>query len=66
MLKVVRFLELMWLVIAIISVLIGTFHLIYTGMVDGLFFYVFAGLATLLFYVRKRQRKNIQKNTSEN
>jgi len=55
--KVVRFLQIMWLVIAIICFFIATYHLIYTGIVDALYFYFFTGLAMILFFVRKRQLK---------
>jgi hypothetical protein len=58
--KVVRFLQYMWLVIAIISFCIATYHLFFTRITDALFFYFFAGMATLLFYVRKRQLKRFQ------
>ncbi len=59
MVKLVRFLQYMWLVIAIVSFLIATYHLIFTGVVDAVYFYFFAGLAMLLFYVRKRQLKRL-------
>lgn len=58
--KVVRFLQYMWLVVAIVSFCIATYHLIFTGIVDALFFYFFAGMATLLFYVRKRQLRRFE------
>ena len=55
--KVVRFLQYMWLVIAIISFLIATYHLIYTAIEDALYFYFFAGIAVILSIVRNRQLK---------
>ena len=58
--KVVRFLQYMWLIIAIISCCIAIYHLIYTGVTDALFFFFFTGMAALLFYVRKRQLKRFQ------
>lgn len=58
--KVVRFLQYMWLVIAIVSFSIATYHLIFTALTDALFFYFFAGMATLLFYIRKRQLKRFE------
>ncbi len=58
--KVVRFLQYFWLAIAIISVCLAIYHLIVTGIVDALFFFFFAGMATLLFYVRKRQLKRFE------
>lgn len=61
MYKVIRFLELMWVVIAAFCVLIGTYKLITIGVTDALFFYVFGVLAVILYFLRRRQRKSIEK-----
>ena len=53
MLKVVKFLQIMWLVIAIITFLVATYHLIFTSTEDAIFFYVFSGVALILYIVRK-------------
>ena len=58
--KVVRFLQYMWLMIAVISLCVAIYHLIYTGVTDALFFLFFSAMAVLLFYVRKRQLKRFQ------
>lgn len=58
--KVVIFLKFMWLIVAIISFCIATYHLIYTDVNDAMFFYFFAAMATLLFFVRKRQQKRFE------
>ena len=55
--KVVKFLKFMWLVIAIVSFCIATYHLLFTAVVDALFFYFFAAMAIFLFFVRSRQLK---------
>lgn len=60
MLKVVKFLQMMWLVIAIVAFCIATYHLFFTGTKDALFFYFFSGFSFLLFYIRKRQLKRLQ------
>jgi hypothetical protein len=54
----------MWLVIAIFSFLYATYHLIFTAVEDALYFYLFAGIASILYIVRKRQLKKI-KNMSK-
>lgn len=59
--KVVRFLQYMWLVMAIISFLVATYHLIYTALEDALYFYIFSGIATILYFVRKNQLKRFDK-----
>jgi len=58
--KVIRFLQYMWLVIAILSFCIATYHLIFTAVEDALYFYVFSGTATILYIVRKRQLKRFE------
>ncbi|HRN42929.1 MAG: hypothetical protein KF732_06330 [Flavobacteriales bacterium] len=66
MYKVVRFLELMWLVIAIFSVATGTYKLFtMPEIMDALFFYIFACLAVVLFFLRRRQRKNIENSSQQ-
>lgn len=61
MLKVVRFLELMWLVIAVISLVVGSFHLVKTSMMDAAFFYFLSAVAVGLYFLRKKQRKKMEK-----
>ena len=58
--KVIKFLKMMWLVIAIVSFCIATYHLIFTAVTDALFFYFFSAMAMFLFYVRKRQQKRFE------
>lgn len=57
--KVVRFLEIMWLMIAIISFCLGIYQLFYTGFNEGLFFFILTALATILYLLRRRQRKRL-------
>lgn len=65
MYKVVRFLELMWLVIAAVCVVIGTVKVFTVPDIkDALFFYVFSGLSVVLYFVRRRQRINIEKHNN--
>ena len=55
MLKVIRFLELMWLVIAIISAIIATYHLFTTTLQDALFFYFFSAVAVALLFLKSER-----------
>jgi len=57
--KVIRFLELMWLVIAIISTSVGIYHLFFTDIDDALFFFLLTALATFLYLLRRRQRRRL-------
>jgi Flp pilus assembly protein TadB len=65
MYKVIRFLELMWIVIAACCVVIGTYKLVTIGITDAMFFYVFCLLAVFLFLLRRKQRRNIEKHESK-
>ena len=58
--KVVRFLQYMWLVVAGVSFCMAIYKLIVVGVGDAIFFFFFSGMATLLYYVRKRQLKRFQ------
>lgn len=58
--RVVRFLQYMWLVVAVVSFCFAIYKMIFVGLGDGLFFMFFAAMATLLFYVRKRQLKRFE------
>ena len=62
MLKVARFLELMWLVIAIVSAIIGSYHLVKTTVMDAGFFYFLSVVALGLFLLRKKHRKSLENN----
>ena len=62
MLKVVRFLELMWLVIGIISAVIASYHLYKTTVQDALFFYFLSAAAVGLFFLRRKHRKKLEKD----
>ena len=65
MYKVIRFLELMWIAVAAFCVIIGTYKLFtMPSYMDALFFYVFGVLAVLLFFLRRRQRRSIEKDQS--
>lgn len=66
MYKVIRFLELMWLVIAVCCLVIGTYKFFTVpDFTDALFFYVFCGLAVILYFLRRRQRKSMENNPPE-
>ena len=62
MLKIVRFLEIMWLVIAVISAVVGSYHLVKTSIMDAGFFYFLSAVAVGLFFLRKRHRKSLEKS----
>ncbi|HLU84276.1 MAG TPA: hypothetical protein VKZ45_02280 [Vicingaceae bacterium] len=57
--KVIRFLELMWLVIAIVSFVLGVYHILFTTKEDAFFFFLLTILAVFLYFIRRRQRRKM-------
>jgi len=54
------------MVIALCCAVIGTYKLFTNpDYVDALFFYVFGGLAVILYFLRRRQRRNMEENPSK-
>ena len=60
--KVIIFLEKMWMVVAISCVIIAA-YLGISGMIeDAYYFLMFSGLATVLFFLRRRTRKRMEED----
>lgn len=62
MIKYLRFSELMWLMLAIITFIIGVYHAIMYNVYDSLYWFGFAIVAILLFSVKRKQRRFHEKN----
>lgn len=64
----IKFLERMWLMVAIVCVVLATYKLIFVRYEDGLYFYMFAVLATALWLLRRRTRRQMDatEQTGEN
>lgn len=60
--KVIVFLEKMWLVVAILCVVIAAYTAFIGMKEDALYFLMFAALATVLFFLRRRTRKKIEES----
>lgn len=58
--KVIFFLEKMWMVVAIVCFAMAIYKAINIGLGDGLFFLLFGAMATLLWYLRRRTRIQMQ------
>lgn len=65
MLKVVRFLELMWFMIGILCIAMAVYKYFTTTKDHVYFFLAFSGFSFFLFFLRKRQRKRMQKEQNE-
>lgn len=64
MIKWIKFLEKMWLMLAILTFLIGVYNSILHGVYNALYFFGFSVIATLLFVVRRQQRRHHERNNS--
>lgn len=62
MLKVIKFMEKMWLMLSIVTFVIAVVRSFQDGIYDALYFYGFSVIAILLFLMRRRQRKHYEKN----
>jgi membrane protein implicated in regulation of membrane protease activity len=65
MIKMVKFLEKMWLMIGILTILIAVYKAVVSTWEDALYFLVFSAVAFLLFWLRRRQRHGLEKNNSQ-
>lgn len=57
--KVILFLERMWLVVSIACVFLAAYMWFNEMIEDSYYFLMFAGLAAVLFFLRRRTRKNM-------
>lgn len=57
--KVIIFLEKMWLVVAISCIVVSVYMGLNGMTEDAYYFLMFAGLATVLFLLRRRTRKRM-------
>ena len=56
----IKFLEMMWLMVSIICFVLATYKSIFGTIEDGLFFYMFMVLAIVLWRLRRRTRKRME------
>lgn len=52
----IKFLERMWLMVAIVCFVLATYKVFFVTMEDGLYFYMFTVLAVVLWLLRRRMR----------
>ena len=55
----------MWLTVAIASVVIAAYRGFTGSMEDAYYFLMFAGLAMILFMLRRRTRKRMERSINE-
>jgi hypothetical protein len=54
--KMLKFLERMWLMVAIVCAVIAAYKSIFVGLEDGAYFLMFGVLAVILWRLRRRMR----------
>lgn len=61
--KMLKILETIWLIIGIAGIALSIYSLINGNMQQVVYFLVFTAISAIMFYIRRRQRKNFEKNT---
>jgi len=56
----INFLEKMWLMVAIVCLVLAIYKSIFNHYTDGLYFLMFAVLATALWLLRRRMRRRME------
>ena len=54
----------MWLMVGIITLLVAIYKSFFSVVEDSTYFFLFAGVAFLLYFLRRKQRMRIEKNNS--
>ena len=62
----INFLEKMWLMVAIVCIVLAIYKSIFIAPEDGLFFGMFAVLATALWLLRRRMRRRMENYKQDN
>lgn len=60
-----RALEITWLIVAIVSMVIGMYVSVTKGFGEGYVFYVFTVVGGIMYYVRHKQRIAWEKNKKD-
>jgi len=56
-----RVLELSWLVIVLLGASLGAFKLVTENLTSALWFFIFTGVATVFWLIRRNQRIRMEK-----
>ncbi|MBL4733981.1 MAG: hypothetical protein JKY18_01335 [Flavobacteriales bacterium] len=63
--KFIRFLENVWMVVAITTAAIGVYETISLGIVHSYMFFMFSIVAGILYTLRRRQRIGMEEETRD-
>jgi len=61
--KMLKILETVWLVIGFIAMLLCLYSLVNGDRQNAIYFLFFSAAAAIMFFVRRKQRKNLEKNS---
>ncbi|HET6243464.1 MAG: hypothetical protein H0V01_07955 [Bacteroidetes bacterium] len=54
--KIIRILELAWLIIAIAGAVLGIYKFANEGLSEAIYFFIFTFVAAVFYYIRRKQR----------
>lgn len=60
--KIIKFLEILWLIIAIVGFALTVYSLIEHNNSKAIYFTCFMAVAGIMYFIRRRQRKQLQSN----
>lgn len=63
--KMINFLEKMWLMLAIVTIILAVYKTFYSTIEDAAYFYVFCVVSIIFYFLRKRQRINLSSQQEE-
>jgi len=63
--KIIKILEISWLVIAISGLGLAIFKLIQGNHEEAIYFFIFMIIALIFFFIRRRQRIQMEKNMEQ-
>jgi len=63
--KLIRFLERVWMIIGVTAFAIGTYETFTIGFGESYIFFIFTGVAAILYTLRRKQRTRMEQE-SEN
>ncbi len=63
--RIIKILEIAWLVIAIASIIFGAYETITSGIGESYLFFIFTVIAGIMYGMRRKQRERLQ-DESEN
>ncbi len=63
--KMINFLEKMWLMLAIVTIILAVYKTFYSTIEDAAYFYVFCAVSIIFYFLRKRQRISLNSQQEE-